>query len=40
VFTGRRPEALLYQLHLVAFGAYLRRGWGRHRSRPGRGEPA
>jgi glycosyltransferase involved in cell wall biosynthesis len=40
VFTGRRPEALLYQLHLVAFGAYLRRGWGRNRSRPERGEPA
>ncbi|MBT8488777.1 MAG: glycosyltransferase family 2 protein [Gemmatimonadetes bacterium] len=34
VFTRRRPEAFLHQVHLVAFGGYVKRAWSRNRSEP------
>lgn len=40
VLTRRRPEAFLHQVHLVAFGGYLKRALSRNRSGPRGEEPA
>lgn len=40
LLRGRRVEAFLHELHLVAFGGYLKRGWSSYSSRTGSGRAA